>query len=293
MKSVLGNKKTIALLLLPALALYTLVKLVPVLWSFGLSFFEGDLRGFEFVGFDNFIYLFNDPELQSSLWVSAKYALVVTTGQILLGYSLALFYVFVLRKSSPFIRAIIFFPTVLPTVAVALLFKRFFEVAPQTGPVNAILNSFGIPSIDWLGNPDSAFVVIVIMELWGSMGFYSILLYAGLIDIPEELIESARIDGASGFRLIRSIILPLSAPVLLSTLIFSFNVTVKVFDSIYALTSGGPGTSTQPLTLYMYKTTFQFQDYGYGSTLALLLTLISLAVTLVIFGSARRDRTKA
>ena len=251
MKSVLADKKTIALLLIPALLFYTLIKLVPVLWSFGLSFFEGDLRGFEFVGLDNFIYLVNDPELQSSLWVSAKYALVVTTGQILLGYSLALFYVFVLRKSSAFIRAIIFFPTVLPTVAIALLFKRFFEVAPQTGPVNAILNSLGMPSIDWLGQADSAFIVIVIMELWGSMGFYAILLYAGLLDIPEDVIESARIDGASGFRLVRNIILPLSAPVLLSTLIFSFNVTIKVFDSIYALTAGGPGTSTQPLTLYM------------------------------------------
>ena len=293
MKSVLADRKTILLLLIPALLFYTAVRLVPVFWSFGLSFFEGDLRGFDFVGTENFARLFSDKELGQALLMSGKYALIVTIGQVVLGYLLALFYIFVLRKSSAFIRAIIFFPTVLPTVAIALLFKRFFEVAPQTGPVNAILNGFGLPSIDWLGQADSAFIVIVIMELWSSMGFFAILLYAGLIDIPEELIESARLDGATGFQLIKSIVLPLSMPVLLSALIFSFNATIKVFDSIYALTLGGPGTSTQPLTLYMYKTTFSFQDYGYGSTLALLLTVICLVVTLAIFGSARRDRTKA
>lgn len=291
MKKVLADKKTILILLIPALAFYVLVKFIPVLWSFGLSFFEGDLRGFEFVGIENFQRLFTDAQFGNSLIVSGKYALIVTIGQVALGYALALFYVFVLRKSSAVIRAIIFFPTVLPTVAIALLFKRFFEVAPQTGPVNAILNSFGIPSIDWLGQADSAFVVIVIMELWSSMGFFAILLYAGLLDIPEELIESARLDGASGLKLVRSIILPLSAPVLLAAVIFSFNATIKVFDSIYALTQGGPGNATQPLTLYMYKTTFAFQDYGYGSTLALVLTIICLAVTLLIFGSARKDRT--
>lgn len=293
MKSVLGDKKTIALLIIPGLLLYTLVKLVPVLWSFGLSLFSGNLRGFDFVGTGNYERLFNDAEFWSSLGVSLRYAAVVTIGQILLGHALALFYVFVLRKASATIRAIIFFPTVLPSVAVALLFSRFFEAAPQTGPVNSVLNAFGIESVDWLAQPDSAFVVIVVMELWKSMGFFAILLYAGLLDIPEDVIESARIDGASGFRLVRTIVLPLSLPVLLSTLIFSFNITIKVFDSIFALTKGGPGVSTQPLTLYMYKSTFTFQEYGYGSTIAVVLTVICLIVTLLIFGSARKDRTKA
>ncbi|MFC0680179.1 carbohydrate ABC transporter permease [Lysobacter korlensis] len=293
MKSVLGDKKTILILLGPALLLYTAVKLGPVIWSFGLSFFEGNLRGFEFVGVDNFVKLFSDPELLNAIVFSMKYAVIVTICQVLLGYGLALFYVFVLRRSSALIRAIIFFPTVLPTVAVALLFSSFFEIAPQEGPVNGLLSALGMQPIAWLGQADSAFIVIVIMELWSSMGFYAILLYAGLLDIPEDIIESARIDGANGWRLIRSVILPLSLPVLLSSVIFSFNVTLKVFDSVLALTDGGPGTSTQPLTLYMYKTTFTFQDYGYGSTLALVLTIMCLLVTLFIFGSARKDRTKA
>ncbi|GAB3601547.1 carbohydrate ABC transporter permease [Microbacterium tumbae] len=293
MKSVFADRKTVVLLLLPALLFYTAVKGVPVLWSFALSFFQGDLRGFDFVGLDNFAKLFTDAQFGASVLTSVKYAVIVTIGQVLLGYLLALFYVFVLRRSSAFIRTIIFFPTVLPTVAIALLFKSFFEVAPRTGPVNAFLGMFGIESIDWLGQADSAFIVIVIMELWASMGFYAVLLYAGLLDIPEELIESARLDGANGWQVVRNVVLPLSAPVLLSAVIFSFNATLKVFDSIYALTQGGPGTATQPLTLYMFKTTFTFQDYGYGSTLAVALTVMCLLVTVLVFGSARKDRTKA
>ncbi|WP_411721271.1 carbohydrate ABC transporter permease, partial [Mycetocola sp.] len=148
------------------------------------------------------------------------------------------------------------------------------------------------PSVDWFGSAGTAFLVIVIMDIWRSMGFYAILLYAGLLDIPEDVLESARLDGASGWTLIKSIILPLSLPVLLSSLIFSINGTLKVFDSVLALTNGGPGSTTTPLTLYMFRTAFSYGDYGYGSTIALLLTMICLLVTIFIFRSSRRDLTK-
>ena len=136
----------------------------------------------------------------------------------------------------------VFFPIVLPTVAVSLLFQQLFAIAPQNGLVNELINSLGLNSVDWFGTGDSAFLVIVLMDLWRSMGFYAVLLYAGLLDIPDDIVESARIDGASGWRLIRSIIIPLSLPVLLSSVIFSINGTLKVFDSILALTNGGPGS---------------------------------------------------
>ena len=200
---------------------------------------------------------------------------------------------FVLRKSSTFVRTMVFFPVVLPTVAVSLLFARMFQVAPQVGPVNALLGVFGIAPVDWFDSGAHAFVVIVVMDLWRTMGFYAVLLYAGLIEVPEEIIESARLDGASGFRLVRHIVLPLSLPVLLSSLIFSLNSAFKVFDSILALNNGGPGTATTPLNLYMFQTSFIYSDYGYGSTLALLITVLCLSVTLLIFRSSRRDLTKA
>ena len=104
--------------------------------------------------------------------------------------------------------------------------------------------------------------------------------------------ESARLDGANGWRLVRSIVLPLSLPVLLSSVIFSINGTLKVFDSIVALTNGGPGTATTPLTLYMFQTSFSYGEYGYGASIALLLTILCLIVTVFIFRSSRRDVTK-
>lgn len=293
MNKVLGDRRAIALLLGPALLVYTLVMLIPVVWSLGYTLFEGNaISGFEFVGFDNIARLFTDPRVAEALRFTLLYAVIITAGQVLLGYLLALFYVFVLRNRGSVVRTLVFFPVIIPTVAVALMFQKLFEVAPQTGPVNALLNVFGVASIDWFGTPVSAIVVLVVMDLWRSMGFYAVLLYTGLLDIPDDIMESARLDGANGWRLVRSIVLPLSLPVLLSSIIFSINGTLKVFDSIVALTNGGPGTATTPLTLYMFQTSFSYGEYGYGASIALLLTILCLIVTVFIFRSSRRDVTK-
>ncbi|MCX5402146.1 carbohydrate ABC transporter permease [Streptomyces sp. NBC_00102] len=293
MHRVLGDRRAIALLLGPALLVYSLIMLVPMVWSLGYSFTKGNtIDGFTGNGVANFSRLFDDPAVRDALWFTLKYAVVVTAGQVVAGYLLALLYVFFLRRASALIRTLVFFPVVLPTVAVGLLFQKFFQVAPQTGPVNSLLNAVGIDSIDFFGSSGSAFWVLVAMDIWRSMGFYAVLLFAGLVDIPDEVLESARLDGATGLRLVRHIVLPLSLPVLMSSLIFSINGTLKAFDSIVALTNGGPGNGTTPLTLYMFQTSFTYSDYGYGSTIALLLTVVSLLVSLVVYRVSRRDLTE-
>lgn len=293
MDKVLGNKRAILVLVGPALFLYTAITLVPIFWSLGYTMFTGSvITGFDFVGFDNFIRFFQDPAALEAVGFTIRYAVVLSILQVALGYGLALLYVFFLKRSSALVRTIMFFPVVLPTVAVALLFQKLFEAAPTAGPVNSFLSLFGFGTIDWLGQPASSFWIVIIMDLWRSMGFYAVLLFAGLVDIPDEIIESARLDGASGWSLVRRIIIPLSLPVLLSSVIFSINGTLKVFDSVVALTNGGPGTATTPLTVYMFQTSFGFGDYGYGSTIAFMLTLLCLIVTIFIFRSTRRDLTK-
>ncbi|WP_327174482.1 sugar ABC transporter permease [Streptomyces sp. NBC_01335] len=293
MHRVLGDRRAIALLLGPALLVYSLIMLVPMVWSLGYSFTKGNtIDGFTGNGVANFSRLFDDPAVRDALWFTLKYAVIVTAGQVVAGYLLALLYVFFLRRASALIRTLVFFPVVLPTVAVGLLFQKFFQVAPQTGPVNSLLNAVGIDSIDFFGSSGSAFWVLVAMDIWRSMGFYAVLLFAGLVDIPDEVLESARLDGATGLRLVRHIVVPLSLPVLMSSLIFSINGTLKAFDSIVALTNGGPGNGTTPLTLYMFQTSFTYSDYGYGSTIALLLTVVSLLVSLVVYRVSRRDLTE-
>ncbi|MEV5013532.1 carbohydrate ABC transporter permease [Streptomyces sp. NPDC053780] len=293
MHRVLGDRRAIAILLGPALLVYSLIMLVPMVWSLGYSFTKGNtINGFTGNGVANFTRLLDDPAVHDALRFTLKYAVVVTAGQVLAGYLLALLYVFFLKRASALVRTLVFFPVVLPTVAVGLLFQKFFQVAPQTGPVNSLLNAVGIDSIDFFGSAGSAFWVLIAMDIWRSMGFYAVLLFAGLVDIPDEVLESARLDGATGLRLVRHIVLPLSLPVLMSSLIFSINGTLKVFDSIVALTNGGPGTGTTPLTLYMFQTSFTYSDYGYGSTIALLLTVVCLLVSLVVYRVSRRDLTE-
>ncbi|QNA93557.1 MULTISPECIES: carbohydrate ABC transporter permease [unclassified Microbacterium] len=293
MQNVLGDRKAIAILLGPALLIYSVVMLIPVVWSMGYTLFEGNaIIGFEFVGFDNFARLIGDSEVHAALLFTLKYAVVVTIGQVLLGYLLSLLYVFALKRASGIVRTLVFFPVVMPTVAVALLFQQLFSIAPTEGVVNSVLSGLGGVPVDWFGDGGSAFIVIAIMDIWRSMGFYGVLLYAGLIDIPEDVLESARLDGASGWKLVRHIVLPLSAPVLVSSLIFSINGTLKVFDSVLALTNGGPGTSTSPLTISMFDNAFTYGNYGYGSTIAMLLTIICLVVTVFIFRANARTAKK-
>lgn len=293
MRSVLGDKRAIAILLGPALLVYTLIILVPIIWSLGYTFFQGSIvSGFTFDGVANFVKFFQDPDALTAVLFTVKYAVVVTVGQVAIGYGFALLYQFFLKRGSAIVRTLVFFPVVLPTVAVSLLFQQFFQIAPTTGPVNGALSALGLGQVDWFANANSAFWVIIAMDIWRSMGFYAVLLYAGIVDVPDDIIESARIDGASGWRLIRYIVLPLSLPVLLSSVIFSINGTLKVFDSVLALTNGGPGNGTTPLTLYMFKTAFTYGDYGYGSTIAFMLTLLCLIVTIFVFRAQRRDLTK-
>ncbi|MBM7572987.1 carbohydrate ABC transporter permease [Aquibacillus albus] len=292
MQKVLRDKRAIFLFILPSLLVYIAAVLVPTVWSIGYSFYEGSpIGGFEFIGLNNYIEIFSDRQFFSSFWLSIKYALVVTTGQVFLGLILAIFYVLVLKRFSVLIRTLIFFPIVLPAVAVAQLFSKLFEITPQLGLVNSILSALNLEMWvqAWLGSGDTAFWVIVIMDVWRSMGFYAVLLYAGLIDIPEELLEAARLDGASGIKLSRFVIIPMIRPILISAIIFSLNGTLKVFESIVALTNGGPGTSTSPLTVYMYHSAFSYNEYGYGSTVAVFLLVLCLIVTLLIYRFSRKD----
>jgi len=295
MEAILRDRRAIILFVGPALLVYTLVLLGPIIWSLVYTFFSGNvIQGFTYVGLHNFGTLVHDAAFWQAFRFTVKYAIVVTVLQVSLGLGLSLLFIFYLQRGSALVRTLVFFPVVLPTVAVAQMFVKLFAIAPQYGLVNSLFHAVGMDGQvkDWVGNGATAFYVLVIMELWRSIGFYAVLLYAGLVDVPFELIESARLDGASGFRLVRHVVLPLLRPVLFSALIFSINGTLKVFDIVVALTHGGPGQATTPLTLYMFNNAFSYGEYGYASTIATALSMMCLILTLAVFGFARRDVTE-
>lgn len=292
MHKVLTDWRAILVFLFPAVLIYTIVLLVPIVWSTVYSFYHGMVGiNLSFNGWKNYEKMFSDSKFIYSFWLTIKYMLVVTPGQIVAGFLLSLLLVFYVRKFSVLMRTIIFFPVILPTVAVSQLFVKIFEIAPQYGLVNSILQYINLDFLvqAWLGQSSTAFWIICITDIWKAMGFYAIVLYAGVVSIPEETLDAARIDGAHGWRLVQSIVMPLLRPILVSSIIFSLNGTIKVFDSVYAMTAGGPGYSTTTLPIYMFNVTFAYWDYGYGSAMAVVIFLQSLLLTLLIYMFARKD----
>src|SRR5438309_2371012 len=145
MRSVLGDKRAIAILLGPALLIYTVVMLVPIVWSLGYTLSTGNpITGFSFTGLSNFSHFLHDATAHSAVWFTVRYAVVLTVLQVGVGYGLALLSHFWLKRASSGVRTLLFFPSILPTVAVALLFQQLFAVAPRSGVVNSLLGTFGV-----------------------------------------------------------------------------------------------------------------------------------------------------
>lgn len=282
MKKVLGNKKAIALFVVPALVLYSIIVILPVLWSFYYSLYSGSpgLK-WEFAGLKNYLNLFQDKNFISALIVNLKYIAVVMVGQVGLGLCLALMFHFWLRKFKSVVRTLVFFPVVLPTVAVGQLFSKIYEIQPNYGLLNSILANLGLENLvqPWIGQASTALGALCVMDIWVAMGFYSVIFYGALLDVPGDIIEAARIDGCSGWNLFKMVLAPLLRPIIITALVFSFSGTVKMFESALALTNGGPGNATKSLSMYMYNVSFSYSKVGYGSVIAVFIFL------LCIFGS--------
>lgn len=285
MNKVLGNKKAITLFVVPALILYTIIVMVPVIWSLYYSFFNGSPGlQWEFCGLDNYARLFKDKNFRNALMVNLKYISVVTLGQVSLGLLLALMFKFWLKRCKTIIRTLVFFPVVLPTVAVGQLFAKIYEIQPNYGLLNSFFDSLGLKNLvqPWIGQSSTALWCLCIMDIWVAMGFYSVIFYGALLDIPDDILEAARIDGAGSFNLFKRILLPLLRPMIITSLVFSFSGTVKMMESSMALTNGGPGTATKSLSMYMYDVSFTYNKVGYGSVIAIVIFLICVVGSMVI-----------
>ena len=292
MKRVLGNKKAIALFVVPGLLLYTIIVILPVAWSLYYSMYEGTpgLK-WNFAGLDNYKRLFTDKNFHNALIVNLKYIAAVMAGQVGLGLLLALFFRFWLMKFKNVVRTLVFFPVVLPTVAVGQLFVKIYEIQPNYGLLNSILSSIGLDKWvqPWIGQASTALGALSAMDIWVAMGFYSVIFYGALLDIPGEIIEAAKIDGCNAINLFKRILAPLLRPIILTSLIFSFTGTVKMFESALALTKGGPGSATRSLSMYMYNVSFTYGKVGYGSVIAVFIFLLCVVGSRIITMFEKKD----
>ncbi len=243
---------------------------------------------YNFVGVSNFVKVFQTPQLLGALVNTVLLAVgfVVFTNLIGLGFALALNRTL---KTRYLLRTLIFLPVVLSPVAVSFIWKFIFA---YNGPLNQVLGDVGLGSLrhDWLAVPKLALGCVLVVMVWQSIGFVSVVYLAGLATVPAELEEAAAIDGAGMWRRFRRITLPLIQPSLAIATTLTLIQGLRVFDQVMALTGGGPDNATQTLATEIYQQTFTYQEFGLGAAMALLLTVFILVFTVAQL-ALTRDRT--
>ena len=267
-------------LVAPAFTIFAIAILGPIMATFGLSL--TDWNGFStpsFVGFENFIRAFHDKIYMNSYWHVAVYVAATLILEVMIGLLLA--GLVSSKANTTFYRVAFFTPVMLPLVVISVLWT--FLLNPDLGILNRLLGQLGLESWQhiWLGDQSTALLSISVISGWIFAGFYMAIFYAGFQRIPSTIIESARLDGATEWQLLRGIKIPMIKNLTEVAILLCFTGGIQVFDLVYVLTNGGPYDTTQVPTTYLVRVVFRDQQMGYGSALAVILTLVVVAVGLL------------
>lgn len=229
------------------------------------------------VGFDNYIRMFQDPRLGTSIVNTVVFSAFAITARVILGLALAIAIFTKVTRFKTFFRALFYMPTVTPLVAVAYVWKIMYD--PQVGAINTFLGL----DINWLFDTKFALPAIMLMTIWKDFGYAVILFLAGLYSLPEDIMEAAAVDGASGWKRFWLITLPLLRPMTVFVVITSLIAYLQAFIQVLVLTKGGPGTSTYLLSYLIYDEAFVKYNFGYASTIAFGLLVVSATLTALSF----------
>ncbi|MBE5856585.1 MAG: sugar ABC transporter permease [Lachnospiraceae bacterium] len=254
----------------------------PIISNIFLSFQDVSVKNLvkgekHFIGLDNYITIFNDGVFTKALGNTLLFTVACLIFQFLIGFLLALLFCKKFSFAKP-IRGLTMIPWMMPMTVTALMFKFMFST--DVGIINYILRTAGLiqQNIEWLTTPGTAMIAVIIANVWIGIPFNTILLSTGLSTIPQELYESASVDGANAFQRFAKITLPLLRPTIESVLVLGFIYTFKVYDIVYVMTEGGPVNSTHLLSTYSYKLSFDLFQYSKGSAVANILFLILFLV---------------
>jgi multiple sugar transport system permease protein len=264
----------------PAVILIVLFGIVPIVWSALMSFQRLSLISTpEWVGLANYKALPNDPLFKTSI----VHALIYTALFVPLSVAGGLAAAIALNRrvvGMKFYRLAVFVPVVASTIATAIMFLWLFD--PTYGVANWLLGKVGLGPFGFFQSPSGALYAIIVMTVWGWIGFDAIIYLAALQGVPNELVEAASIDGARSWSIFRHITLPLLGPATLFLVVFSSINALQLFDEIYFVTKGGPGgTATYVPVLYMYKLAFEQGIAGYAAAIAYVLLVAILALTVI------------
>jgi multiple sugar transport system permease protein len=282
------DRKTATRLVVPAVAGIWIIVLFPLLYALYVSFHEWILSqgGIGVLTLANYATIFKDPLLINS----AKNTIVLTISVVVLEISIGFGLALLLNNKGIRFRNLYLFilliPMLMPPITVGLIWRLLLH--PDLGIINYMLGLVGLPQPTWLATPTLAMITIIIVDMWHETSFIILVLLAGLTSLPEEIYEASTIDGANAWQKLRYITVPLMAPTMLVATIIRMIAALKTYDLVYILTRGGPGISTETISYYIYKVFFVGLDVGKSSSMAFVLLIIIILMTLVLMQVMRK-----
>lgn len=274
--------------LAPTVAVFLVFMFYPILHSFILSFqkFENGVYGF--VGLGNYITLFQDPVFYSALFNTFFYLIIQVPVMVVLSLIIAVFLDQDFIRGRAFFRMSLFLPAITALVAYSIVFKMLLNT--DFGILNYLLESIGLPKVEWLNSSWGARFSIIMAITWRWTGYNMVIMIAGLQAIPVTLYESAHIDGANAFQKLVKITIPMMKPIILFVSITSTIGTLMLFDETMILTNGGPDNATITTGHYLYNSGFQFFKFGYAAAISYILVIIIAFLSFLQFKLSKGDK---
>jgi multiple sugar transport system permease protein len=276
------RRTTFLLLVAPALLWFLAFMLWPLLNMFYISTTRWDSLNLpkKFIFLDNFVRMFHDPKMPIALHNTGIYLLVGILGVIPFAFMLG-FFLSLRKPGYSFLRTVFFFPAMLSVAALAMIFLGLYR---PDGMLNAFLDAVGLHSLTraWLGNQATALGALILIDIWGGIGFYSVLFFAALSNLPEELYEAATLDGAGYWTIMWKIAFPLMLDFIGLVIILQFLGILSGAAYMILLTGGGPGTATFTLGYYLYDQAFLSHRLGYSQALGVLIFFIGIVVIVIV-----------
>lgn len=279
------KERTLVLMLAPAIFTLILVTVFPLIYLFWTSLYKWEFGAGErlFILFGNYSKIAHDSRFWNSLVLTLWLIAMAVGLQVILGLIISE------RLHRPFkgkniVRVLLLLPMVSPPVVVGVMWRMFLQ--PTSGIVSYLLGLVGIHN-PWLANPKTALFAIAVVDTWQWTPFVILMFMAGLATIPDELLDAAMADGAGQLQVFRYIFLPLLKPVILLTVLLRVIEAIKIFPKIFIMTEGGPGTATEIINFYAFRTTFQYSRFGYGSALSFGIFILCILLSIGIIFTLR------
>jgi raffinose/stachyose/melibiose transport system permease protein len=261
---------------LPAAVVYAVLFIIPTVTSFYFSLTRWSIFSSKFTGFQNYVTFFQEPALVSGLLHTLIYAVITSGLKVVLGLLLAVLLTSRIVARG-YLRSVVFFPVLVSTIGVGLTFTVLMN--PSSGLINQSLATVGIHGPGWLTDPRWALVSVALVDVWKGVGLATLIYIAGIVSIPQEYFEAARVDGASSWDTFRTLVLPLARPATVTVITLSLIGGLRSFDLIWAMTRGGPGFTSDVIASVIYKQ-YQAGFYGLSTAGNVILFLVVTAIVL-------------